>query len=175
MSDAYRGRPWVLAIVTRCAMLVAAINFSGCDGLQSEKNPVTGGDYGPVTTEMLTGATFNGRTGRDRSFDDLQWTFQEDTFQITAGKNGLPPVLAESLLPEGVIASEISGQWTVANDVVTFTQIKADGKDVDQFPRTLKTMFTGVLRIVAGPQYKFTRRSAQQMNSADVSEPEPIR
>jgi hypothetical protein len=121
-----------------CTAFVAGIFLSGCDGLQSEKDPVTGGDYGPVTTEMLTGATLNGRTGRDRSFGDLQWTFEEDTFQITAGKNGLPPVLAECLLPAGVTASEISGQWTVANDVITFSQIVADDKDVDQLPRTLK-------------------------------------
>ena len=174
MSDPYRGWPRWLAMVTHCAVLVSAICLGGCDGLQSQGNPVTGGGYGPVATEMLTGATFSGRTGRDRSFDDLQWTFEEDTFQITAGKNGLPPVLAESLLPSGVTASEISGQWTVANDVITFSQIVADSKDVDQLPRTLKTMFTGVLRISAGPQYKFTRRSTQQMNSQDASEPKPI-
>ena len=174
MTCTIRKRSSVPFAAACCTAFVAGIFLSGCDGLQSEKNPVTGGDYGPVTTEMLAGATFNGRTGPDRSFDDLQWTFQEDTFQITAGKNGLPPVLAESLLPAGVTASEISGQWSVADNVVTFTQIKADGKDVDQLPRTLKTMFTGVLRISAGPQYKFTRRSAQQMSSQDVSEQEPI-
>ena len=130
-SDPYKRRHRGLAIVTRCAVLVTASFFSGCDGLLSQKKPVTGGDYGPVTTELLTGATFNGRTGQDRSFDDLQWTFQKDTFQITAGANGLPPVLAERLLPEGVAASEISGKWSVADDVVTFTEIRGDGKVVD--------------------------------------------
>ncbi len=157
MSDPQKGRSRGLSIVTRCAVLVTAICFIGCDGLLSQKKPVTGGDYGPVTPEMLTGATFSGRTGQDRSFDDLQWTFQKETFQITAGANGLPPVLADSLLPEEVAASEIFGKWSVADDVITFTEIRADSKVVDQPPRTLKTMFTGVLRIMAGPQYKFTR------------------
>lgn len=158
MTDTIKRRTPVHFAAACCTACIAGIFLSGCNDSQSEKNSVTGGDYGPVTPEMLAGATFNGRTGRDRSFDDLQWTFQKDTFEITAGTNGLPPVLAESLLPEGLTASEISGRWSVANDVITFTQIRADGEVVDQPPRTLQTMFTGVLRIVAGPQYKFNRQ-----------------
>ncbi len=123
-----------------------------------------------MTSGMLAGATLAGRTGRDKTFDDLQWTFQENTFQITASKNGLPPVLAERLLPQGVDASEISGQWTVADDVITFTEIRADGEVVDQPPRTLQTMFTGVFRIVAGPQYKFCRQLSRPMNSQNATE-----
>lgn len=147
------------SIASAALILSVCLMFSGCGWSPPVPAPVTGGDYGPVTPDMLAGATFNGRTGRDRSYDDLQWTFQDKTFLITAGKNGLPPVLASRLLPEGMEATEISGQWSLFNDVITFTEIKADGNATDQPPRTLDAMFTGVLRIEAGSQYKFLRKS----------------
>jgi hypothetical protein len=137
-------------------LLGIALTLSGCDLFFPQEVRVTGGDY-EVTHDMLAGAKFTSRTGRDRRYDDLQWVFQDKTFLITAGQNGLPPVLTSLLLPEGVEATTISGKWTVDKDKITFTEIKADGELVDQPPRTLRTMFTGVLRIEAGPQYKFNR------------------
>lgn len=65
------------------------------------------------------------------------------------------------LLPEQVEATKIAGNWSVENDVITFTNITADGVPTDQEPRQLATMFTGVLRIVAGPQYVFDRGQPQ--------------
>ncbi|MCS7468728.1 hypothetical protein NZK35_18905 [Stieleria sp. ICT_E10.1] len=138
--------------------LCIGLALTGCDLFNPQEVRVTGVDY-EVTHDMLAGAKFTSRTGRDRRYDDLQWVFQDKTFLITAGQNGLPPVLAGRLLPEGLEAPEISGKWTVDKDKITFTEIKADGELADQPPRTLRTMFTGVLRIEAGPQYKFTRGS----------------
>ena len=139
--------------------------FAGCNGSGDPGSPgeimETGGNYGPVTPDMLAGAILRFRTGRDDTYDDLAWTFDVETFQITAGKNGLPPVLAGLLLPAEVEATEITGNWSVDNDVITFTNITADGVPTDQEPRQLETMFTGVLRIEAGPQYVFDRGQPQ--------------
>lgn len=142
------------------AVTVLAV-FAGCNGSGDSGSPdeimETGGDYGLVTSDMLAGARLRFRTGRDETYDDLSWTFDAETFRITAGENGLPPVLAGRLLPEGVEATEIAGNWSVENDVITFTNITADGVPTEQEPRELETMFTGVLRIEAGPQYVFDR------------------
>jgi len=137
-------------------VVLSLIVLSGCNPKDEER--VTGGDYGPVTHDMLNGASLRFITGRDETYNDLAWSFDESNFLITAGANGLPPVLAGSLLPEGLEATEIAGNWTVADDVITFTNITADGVATDQEPRQLETMFTGVLRIQAGPQYVFDRR-----------------
>ena len=146
---------WI-AFGTMVSALVGAVQ-TGCDVVPPPEVRTTGGDYGSVTSEILSGAVFTSRTGRDRSYDDLQWVFHEETFSITAGKNGLPPVLANRLLPDGVTATEITGKWVVADDVITCTEIKADGEITDQPPRTLRTFITPILRIEAGQQYKFAR------------------
>ena len=143
-------------------ILIAFMALSGCDFQSSTEVRETGGDYGPVTHDILAGARFTGRTGRDRSYDDLQWEFGGESFLITAGENGLPPVLADRLLPDGVKAAEISGKWTVADDVITFTEITADGELIDQPPRTLRTFLTPLLRIEAGQQYKFAMQSTSK-------------
>ena len=106
---------------------------------------------------MLAGAEFVRCTGRNDRYNDLQWVFQEETFLITAGRNGLPPDLAVLLLPDEVKATEISGKWAVTDDVITFTEMKANGELVDQPPRTLATMNTPLLRIDAGEQYIFSK------------------
>jgi hypothetical protein len=146
-----------LATVTMGLLLLP-----GCNSDAPVEHLETGGDYGPVTPDMLAGARLRFRTGRDETYDDLTWIFDTETFRITAGENGLPPVLAGRLLPEGVEAREIAGNWSVENDVITFTNITADGVPTDQEPRQLETMFTGVLRIVAGPQYVFDRGQPQE-------------
>lgn len=152
----------LLAPALAVAILAA---LAGCNGSRDPDPPVevleTGGDYGPVTPDMLAGARLRFRTGRDDTYDDLSWTFDEETFRITAGVNGLPPVLAGRLLPEEVEATEITGNWSVDKDVITFTNITADGVHTNQEPRQLETMFTGVLRIEAGPQYVFDRGQPQ--------------
>ncbi|GAB5440320.1 MAG: hypothetical protein Fues2KO_06690 [Fuerstiella sp.] len=144
--------------VHRSVFLVAVSVLAGCGDMPPEKDRETGGDYGPVTQDMLAGAALINRTGKDTRFDDLQWVFHEETFRITAGQNGLPPVLASQLLPDDLEATEITGRWAVKDDVITLTDMMADGVQLDQAPRTLRTMFTGVLRIQAGPQYVFSRQ-----------------
>lgn len=139
----------------RLRLLILFLALTGCD----DRNKIveTGGNYGPVTREMLIGASYIGRTGKGSQGEDLTWTFEASTFRIKAGASGIPAELSQYLLPEGVIADEIQGDWSVQNDVITFTNIQADGTLIPQKPRNLKTMFTGVLRIVAGRQYKFRR------------------
>ena len=144
--------------VHRSVLLVAVCVLAGCGDLPSARDRETGGDYGPVTQDMVAGATLINRTGKDTRFDDLQWVFHDDTFRITAGQNGLPPVLASQLLPDDLEATEITGRWAVKEDVITLTDMMADGVQLDQPPRTLRTIFTGVLRIQAGPQYVFSRQ-----------------
>lgn len=152
----------VNTLAVSLAGLSLLVLFVGCERLAEQREErVTGEDYGPVTHDMLAGASLRFRTGRDDTYDDLTWTFTEDTFQIRAGANGLPPVLSRRLLPEGVEATEITGNWSVESDVITFTDITADGVLTDQEPRQLKTMFTGVLRIEAGPQYVFDRGQSE--------------
>jgi hypothetical protein len=144
-----------LILVCYAAVLV------GCDisssNTNNSENRETGGDYGPVTTDMLIGATYTGRTGKSEQADQLTWTFGETDFQIKAGENGLPDDLKQMLLPVGVDAKVIEGNWSVDNDIITFTNISADGVLTEQEPRQLETFFTGVIRISAGGQYKFSR------------------
>lgn len=136
--------------------LTICLAASGCDSTKQEEVRETGGDYF-VTHEMLAGAKFIRCTGRSDRYDDLQWAFQEEMFLITAGKNGLPPSLLDRLLPKDMKPTEISGNWAVANDRITFTEIKADGDLVEQPPRVLKTMNTPLLRIEAGEQFIFSK------------------
>lgn len=155
--------------IAKCMIGVLAVHLlAGCDFAPTEEVRDTGGDYGPVTHEILANARLTGRTGRDRSYDDLQWVFEEDSFLITAGTNGLPPVLASLLLPEGVNATEISGKWTVANNEITFTEIAADGELTDQPSRTLRTFLTPLLRIEAGEQYKFEMQTTSPRASENT-------
>lgn len=147
------------------------LTLSGCDPTPPAKIRVTGQDEDyNVTHDMLVGATFTSRTGKDRSYDDLQWRFQDKTFLVTAGRNGLPRGLASRLLPDGVDATEISGKWTVDDRVITFTEITADGELTDQPPRTLRTMVTPILRIEAGQQYKFSRQSTRHASPKGTTE-----
>ncbi len=150
----------LLEKVVSCVALGLLVGALGCNTAATEMME-TGGNYGPVTRDMLSGASYKFATGRDRDYDDFQWTFSKATFEIKAGPNGLPPELSESLLPSGVTAAKIEGTWSVADDVITFSDIKADGESTKQEPRKLKTMFTGVLRIVAGRQYVFVRKSVK--------------
>lgn len=150
-------------------LLIGTLCLLGCDNSQPEEIRETGGDYPPVTRDMLSGAVFTGRTGNDRQYDGLQWTFQDETFRITAGENGLPPRLMSRLLPDPMTANEITGKWSVADEVITVTHVEAGGKPVDQPPRTLPTMFTGVLRISAGGQYKFVQPSTRYVDPGNAT------
>lgn len=152
-------------------MLLPAILLAiGCDAAPPREVLVTGDDDDyMVAPGMLAGARFTSRTGRDRRYDDLQWEFRDETFLITAGENALPPELAIRLLPRNIEATEISGVWAVAGNVITFTEIAADGKATNQPPRTLRTFITPILRIEAGQQYKFSRQPTRHPTSQSTT------
>lgn len=141
---------------TRKLIWFTAVALSVLLGCREPVVP-TGGNYRPVTSEMLSGAQFINHTNGDR-FDDMQWTFSESNFEIVAGKNGIPDDICAALLPPDVDAKRITGDWVVINQLITFSNIEADGVATDQDLRTLPTMFTGVLRIQGARQYVFERK-----------------
>jgi len=138
----------------RLVLWVAFLQACGCDRDVVEQKParvvVTGSGYVPLTHEMMIGARWHSRTGNDRTCDDLQWRFENETFHIRAGRHGLPPDLCEALL---------------SDNVITCTEIEVDGNPLPQETRYLRTMSTPPLRILTGPQYEFVHSQPQSPQS----------
>lgn len=143
----------------RLVLYAAFLQACGCDGEVVEQKPTrvveTGSDYVPLTHEMIVGARLHRRTGIDRKYDDLQWRFEDETFHIHAGKNGLPPDLREALLPGDVDAQEIVGRWDIEDNIIACDEIEVDGKQLSKGTRYLSVMRGPPLRIGTDPQYEF--------------------
>mgnify|MGYP001547270897 CR=1 FL=1 len=91
--------------------LCVGLTLTGCDLFIPQEARVTGGDY-EVTHDMLAGAKFTSRTGRDRRYDDLQWVFQDKTFLITAGRTACHPSWRAGCFPRAwkPLRSQASGR-----------------------------------------------------------------
>lgn len=131
----------------------------GCGRVETDDR-TTGSDFNPVYPEMLVGCQYSGRTGGSR-YDDLQWTFDESSFEIIAGADGMPGDLAVTLLPPSTTADRIKGLWKVDGEVLTLFEISADEILIEQDPIEIATFCTPVIRIQ--PQ------SAQYMFSSGVN------
>lgn len=60
---------------------------------------------------------------------DFEWTFTKTSFTIKKGKSAIPKHIASKLLPEGVTADEITGDWALKEGRLQFSKIKAADKD----------------------------------------------
>lgn len=141
-------------------ILLCTVFCGACDQSRFPRrlDRTTGDDYLPVDAEMLTGAQYTGRTG-GYEYDDLQWTFGEQMFEIIAGENGMPDDLMQTLLSSDTPPDRINGHWEVEGEELTLSNISADGKAIDQPPVTIRTMCTPVIRIEPrSAQYTFLRK-----------------
>ena len=59
---------------------------------------------------------------------DFEWTFTKTSFTIKKGTGPIPLHLTKMLLPEGVMADEITGNWTLKEGKLNLAKIQAGDK-----------------------------------------------
>ena len=134
----------------RLAAAMAVICIAAC----SPPIP-TGGDYPPVSKEMLIGAEYSHRTGREDW--KLTWTFSDTEFVIKADGESLPPDLVESVTGMQEQAKQLKGTWDLAGEKLLVSDVKIDEETVVAGERSARIFPTGVIRIqTSEAQYVFS-------------------
>ncbi len=150
MHQTIDGKMVFLAL--KGASLILAVGFAAC----APQVPA-GSGYRPVSQEMLVGAKLHHPTGGDDG--KLDWVFSAQEFVITTEGDSLPPGLVEALTGELPVAKKITGTWDLQDEVMTISNVKIDDTIEVAGKRTLRTFFTGVIRIqIPGVQYVFSHQ-----------------
>ncbi len=87
---------------------------------------------------------------------DFEWTFTKTGFTIKKGKGAIPAHLTKMLLPEGVVAEEITGNWTLKDGELKLTHIKAGDKEIKKDVNLgIFSTAVGLVRICDPEQFVF--------------------
>jgi hypothetical protein len=92
---------------------------------------------------------------------DFEWTFTEKEFVVKKGKAAIPQDLLEKLLPKGMTADEIRGQWTLQDkdgQQLVLTDIKAGEKAGNKKASLAIYKTSGIVVRIGDPQYVFEIR-----------------
>ena len=139
----------------RFAAVMTVLSIVAC----SQPIP-TGGGYPPVSKEMLIGAEYSHRTGREDY--KLTWTFSETKFAITSTDDTLPPDLVEAFTGMQRQAMQITGTWDLHDETLLISNIKIDDETEVVGERSVRIFFTGVIRVqTSGAQYVFNHASTK--------------
>lgn len=97
----------------------------------------TQGNYREVTEDDVAALQFNHYFTPDKQHrtPDFRWTFDDGRFTIEADEGEIPADLTSRLLPEGLSAKRITGDWRLKSTKhgrrIVFRSIEADGAAVE--------------------------------------------
>ena len=138
------------------AIAIALINYASCSKPDRQVTPrgPLGGDYGPVTKELLRGK----HICSSRQSGRFTWFFSAEAFTIAKDGEPIPPDVLATVLGADARAEVIEGKWELAGRILTLSEIKADNKGGFEDVQ-LRPFRTPVLRISFGEkQYVLQRR-----------------
>lgn len=116
----------------------------------------TGSGYPPIGKEMLIGAEYSHRTGREDW--KLTWTFSETEFVIKADGDSLPPDLVESITGTRQAAKQVNGTWDLVDESLLISDVKTNEETEVAGERSARIFPTGVIRIqTSDAQYVFSQ------------------
>ncbi len=143
------------------SVVTLTLGLSACGGRVD-----VGSGYGPVTRELLIGAEYHHPTGG--KYGHLDWDFRETEFRLTTDADALPPALVEAIAGTDEPAREVTGEWELAGETLTFSNITLDRTTEFAGQTTARIFFTGVIRIqIAGTQYVFNQARPDQTSDSE--------